>query len=81
MPSSEYAVMARVPARRWRVANVMIESRASDGEMIAKIVRLSTMDAAAVIEATRRWIDSIVIGLNLCPFAQRSFAAIWFATS
>jgi hypothetical protein len=27
-----------------------------------------------VIERTRRWIESIVIGLNLCPFAQRVFA-------
>lgn len=31
------------------------------------------MDEAAVIEKTRRWISSIVIGLNLCPFAQRVF--------
>lgn len=31
------------------------------------------MDAAAVTEATRCWIESIVIGLNLCPFAQRVF--------
>ena len=31
------------------------------------------MDPAAVTEATRRWIDTIVIGLNLCPFAQRVF--------
>ena len=33
------------------------------------------MDKQAVIEHTRRWISSIVIGLNLCPFAQRIFAA------
>ena len=26
-----------------------------------------------VIDATRRWIESVVIGLNLCPFAQRVF--------
>jgi len=31
------------------------------------------MDKQAIIEATRRWISSIVIGLNLCPFAQRVF--------
>jgi hypothetical protein len=31
------------------------------------------MDHASVIEATRRWISSMVIGLNLCPFAQRVF--------
>ena len=33
------------------------------------------MDKQSVIDATRRWISSIVIGLNLCPFAQRVFAA------
>lgn len=33
------------------------------------------MDAPSVIEATRRWISSIVIGLNFCPFAQRVFDA------
>ena len=33
------------------------------------------MDASSVIDATRRWIASIVIGLNLCPFAQRVFDA------
>lgn len=27
----------------------------------------------AIIDATRRWISSVVIGLNLCPFAQRVF--------
>lgn len=32
------------------------------------------MDEATVIERTRRWIEAIVIGLNLCPFAQRVFA-------
>jgi uncharacterized protein len=31
------------------------------------------MDKQAVIEATRRWISSMVIGLNFCPFAQRVF--------
>lgn len=29
----------------------------------------------AVIDDTRRWIYSIVIGLNLCPFAERVFKA------
>lgn len=33
------------------------------------------MNPEAVIAATRRWISSIVIGLNLCPFAQRVFQA------
>src|SRR6516162_8609596 len=31
------------------------------------------MDKQVVIEATRRWISSMVIGLNLCPFARRVF--------
>jgi hypothetical protein len=31
------------------------------------------MDKQAVIDATRRWIASVVIGLNLCPFARRVF--------
>ena len=29
----------------------------------------------AVVDATRRWISSVVIGLNLCPFARRVFEA------
>jgi hypothetical protein len=33
------------------------------------------MEKQAVIDATRRWISSVVIGLNLCPFAQRVFTA------
>jgi hypothetical protein len=33
------------------------------------------MDPEQVIEATRRWIAAVVIGLNLCPFARRVFAA------
>src|SRR5262245_24868569 len=31
------------------------------------------MDRQAVIDVTRRWISSMVIGLNLCPFARRVF--------
>ena len=31
------------------------------------------MDKQAVIEHTKRWISSVVIGLNLCPFAKRVF--------
>jgi uncharacterized protein len=40
-------------------------------------------DRQAVIEATRRWISSVVIGLNLCPFAARVFLGgrIRFAVS
>ncbi len=30
---------------------------------------------AAIIDHTRRWIESVVIGLNLCPFARRVFQA------
>lgn len=33
------------------------------------------MDKSTVIVHTRRWIESIVIGLNLCPFARRVCAA------
>jgi hypothetical protein len=33
------------------------------------------VDEQAVIDATRRWIETVVIGLNLCPFAQRPFRA------
>lgn len=33
------------------------------------------MDDQAIIADTRRWISSMVIGLNLCPFAQRVFDA------
>src|SRR5436190_939200 len=33
------------------------------------------MDQQAVVEGTRRWIASVVIGLNLCPFARRVFDA------
>jgi len=29
------------------------------------------MDHQAVIEATRRWVQEVVIGLNLCPFAAQ----------
>lgn len=31
------------------------------------------MDHQSVIDATRRWIEVMVIGLNLCPFARRVF--------
>jgi hypothetical protein len=31
------------------------------------------VDRQAVIGSTRRWIESVVIGLNLCPFARRVF--------
>ncbi len=33
------------------------------------------MDKQTVIDATRGWISSMVIGLNLCPFAERVFNA------
>jgi hypothetical protein len=36
---------------------------------------LGETEKQAVIEATRRWISSVVIGLNLCPFARRVFQA------
>ena len=31
------------------------------------------MDEQTIIDAIRRWISSMVIGLNLCPFAERVF--------
>src|SRR5947209_6056026 len=37
--------------------------------------RMGAMERQVVIEATRRWISSFVIGLNLCPFAGRVFQA------
>ena len=33
------------------------------------------MEPQSAIEATRRWISSLVIGLDLCPFARRVFEA------
>ncbi len=33
------------------------------------------MDKQAVIESTRRWIATMVIGLDLCPFARSVFEA------
>lgn len=33
------------------------------------------MDEQAVIDASRLWIADVVIGLNLCPFARKPFAA------
>jgi hypothetical protein len=33
------------------------------------------VDQQAVIDGTRRWVSSVVIGLNLCPFARRVFEA------
>jgi hypothetical protein len=33
------------------------------------------MNKQSVIDSTRRWIQSMVIGLGLCPFAQRVFEA------
>ncbi len=32
---------------------------------------MTPMDSQAVIDATRRWVETMVIGLNLCPFARR----------
>lgn len=29
------------------------------------------MNTPAVIDATRRWVEDVVIGLNLCPFARK----------
>ena len=32
-------------------------------------------DDAAIINATRSWLEKVVIGLNLCPFAKAVHAA------
>ncbi|MEP1217327.1 MAG: DUF1415 domain-containing protein [Marinobacter sp.] len=29
------------------------------------------MDPNSIIDATRRWVSDVVVGLNLCPFARR----------
>jgi hypothetical protein len=34
---------------------------------------IGEMDNQTIIDGTRRWISSMVIGLNLCPFARRVF--------
>src|SRR5262249_10321371 len=31
------------------------------------------MNEQHVVEATKRWLEAFVIGLNLCPFAERPF--------
>jgi hypothetical protein len=37
--------------------------------------RVPDVDQQLVIDDTRRWVSSVVIGLNLCPFARRVFQA------
>ena len=32
---------------------------------------MGDLDEQAVIDATRRWVSAVVVGLNLCPFARR----------
>ncbi|HET7133000.1 MAG TPA: DUF1415 domain-containing protein [Gammaproteobacteria bacterium] len=32
------------------------------------------IDAAQVVDATREWLEKAVIGLRLCPFAERAYA-------
>jgi hypothetical protein len=32
---------------------------------------VSDLDERVVIDATRRWVSAVVVGLNLCPFARR----------
>lgn len=34
----------------------------------------ATLDPGRVVDATRRWIERAVVGLNLCPFARPAFA-------
>jgi uncharacterized protein len=37
------------------------------------VAQAESVNAQQVINATQRWISSVVIGLNLCPFAERVF--------
>ena len=41
------------------------------------------MTQQAVIQATRRWVENVVVDLNLCPFARRELVAdrVRFATT
>lgn len=32
------------------------------------------MDHEQIVGATRRWVDTVVVGLNLCPFAKRELS-------
>lgn len=32
------------------------------------------MNESGIINATRTWVDTVVVGLNLCPFAKRELA-------
>ena len=32
---------------------------------------MNELDEQAVVDATRRWVETVVIGLGLCPFARR----------
>ncbi len=35
----------------------------------SSLLRKASIDAQEIIESTRRWLERVVIGLNLCPFA------------
>src|SRR5215510_5946323 len=50
-------------------------ARAVPRQSRATVCEIGQMDQHPVIRATRRWVSSMVIGLNLCPFARRVFAA------
>src|SRR5262249_53107682 len=43
--------------------------------MLMKYLEGQHVDERIVVEETRRWVETVVIGLNLCPFARRPFAA------
>ncbi len=38
-----------------------------------RIIRIRTINDSDVIETTRRWLERAVIGLRLCPFAERVY--------
>lgn len=45
------------------------------GQTLVRHCREQHMDSTKVVADTRRWLESVVIGLNLCPFARRVFEA------
>jgi hypothetical protein len=56
--------LRRAARRRRRGVESTKMLRSNEGRM---------MDEREVIERTRRWIESMVVGLELCPFARRVF--------
>ncbi len=53
----------------------MTSSSSELTEGVGLSAKIEMMEKRDPIEHTRRWISSMVIGLNLCPFAERVFKA------